>query len=258
MTTIDWSKIPAEYKWAAMDMSGKWYAFIDEPYQGGTIWNLNDDGKIKLWQIWTSPAPDWTTSLQKRPDEKIYKSCKRCGCETSTIIVCEDVPVTYTIVCGNPNCKYETKEHTSREDAEKEWEAPMNDEIELKVGQVFEDVSGKVRREIVAIYGNDVAFKSNLIDGRKFCFYANMEDFKENMTHKLVDSLEFPAPKKMVKKAQAVVRAKGTNIDEMTEYLFASMDGAVENYKHTIMQVIQWPLVVNGVEQWVEVPSDEN
>ena len=253
MTNIDWSKIPAEYQWAAMDLSGKWYAFIDGPYKGETIWNLNDDGKIKLWQIEASPAPDWTTSLQKRPEEKMYKSCKRCGCDTSTIIVCEDAPVTYTIVCGNSNCKYETKEHTSREEAEQEWEAPMDDKIELKVGQVWENIERNARREIIAVHYEQVAYKYHDVHGAYNMCVSSVVDFIELYVHKLVASLEFPKKKKTVKKAQAVVRAKGTNIDEMTEYLFASMNDAVENYRHTIMQVIQWPLIVNGVEQWIEV-----
>jgi len=129
MNEIDWSKIPPEYKWAAMDKSGQWYAYTIEPNIGDTTWFPISVG---LWIIFENPAPDWTTSLQKRPEEKMS-------------------------------------------------------EIELKVGQIWEDDEG-IRREIVAVYDSVVAYKVINIKGNNWCAASSITGFIGHFAHKLVDS----------------------------------------------------------------------
>jgi hypothetical protein len=200
MTTIDWSKIPAEYRWVAMDRAGMWFGYTHEPNKGDAVWHsINDD--IYVITLDKSDT-DWTTSLQKRPEEN-----------------------------------------------------EMTD-IELAVGQIYESESGEARREIVAIYAGDVAYKANLLAGEQYCGVADREDFGE-LAHKLVDSLEFPKPKKTVKKSQCVLKRQDTNEHHLSEKLFSSKEETEKYFEYAIFSIVQWPLVVNGVEQWVEVETND-
>jgi hypothetical protein len=125
-------------------------------------------------------------------------------------------------------------------------------EIELAVGQIYENKAGDVRREIVAIYGNIVAVKCHSIHDAKWCSIMEVDDFLKNFSHKLVDSLEFPAPKKMVKKSQCVAMSYAKYI--VDSELYASEADAKKDWG---AEFVSWPLVVNGVEQWIEVEINE-
>jgi hypothetical protein len=193
MTTIDWSNIPPEYKWVAMDNSGFWYAYDQEPRMGIVCWfPINES----LWSVYENPAPDWTTSLQKRP------------------------------------------------------ETDMN-EIELKVGDVWENQFENARREIIAIHYGLIVYKYHDVHATYNCDVSSVEAFVESYAHKLVESLEFPAQKKMIKKSQALTHCGGyfeNSVQYFDDYQTA------RNYCGVTF--ISWPLVVNGVEQWIEVPCE--
>jgi hypothetical protein len=57
----------------------------------------------------------------------------------------------------------------------------------------------------------------------------------------------------MVKKSMALVRVQHSSLDKPSDYFFASKEKAIKAYHSTGLEVVQWPLVVNGVEQWIEV-----
>ena len=189
---INWSKIPQEYQWAAMDSDRNWYAHTAEPAEDISHWTHSEGDYFHISPT-PEPAPDWTTSLQKRPETDMS-------------------------------------------------------EIELKVGQIYGNKGDSRRREIVAIHGSSVAYKYTDIEGNKWCSCSNIEDFKKHLAHKLVDSLEFPKEKKTVRKAQCVVHCSFGDV--VSTHLVASIEEAKRQYPHN---QITWPIVVNGVEQWVEV-----
>lgn len=64
MSRYDWSKIPAEYEWAATNGCGFGYAYVREPKKdkGGRAWlGLT---YIRLGRV--SDGNDWHSSLERR------------------------------------------------------------------------------------------------------------------------------------------------------------------------------------------------
>jgi hypothetical protein len=120
-----------------------------------------------------------------------------------------------------------------------------------------EEEGGMYRRKVLDFTDEKIAyrFSSKGSYGLDTC---SRSQFIKDLAHKLVDSLEFPAPKKMIKKSQALIRDSYLGADRPSVVFFISREEADNHYEKTVScKIIQWPIVVNGVEQWVEVPSDE-
>jgi hypothetical protein len=154
--------------------------------------------------------------------------------------------------------------------------------IDLKVGQVWKSLNGNVVRFIDMMYGGAVAGRVWFLESNmKSMYVCDIEAFLKNYAcyfvpsldtikfddteklqflaspiypmSKLVDSLEFPAPKKMVKKSMAVGRRHRHPAMDYNLGYFASKEDADNLAVYREVELIMWPLVVNGVEQWIEV-----
>jgi len=57
---FNWEGIPEEYKYAAMDANGDWYAYTSKPVicDGDQFWGAKG---------YAAPVADWKTSLLVRP-----------------------------------------------------------------------------------------------------------------------------------------------------------------------------------------------
>ena len=67
MSRYDWSKIPAEYDWAATSANSFINAFTDAPIRHTDMWRISK-GFIKYLGI-ADYAGDWSESLEHRPKE---------------------------------------------------------------------------------------------------------------------------------------------------------------------------------------------
>jgi len=60
---IDWSKIPSEFNYAAMDADGRIYAYNSLPLSSWDSWDNGEDGEL------ISYAENWRDSLTERPTD---------------------------------------------------------------------------------------------------------------------------------------------------------------------------------------------
>lgn len=67
MNTIDWSTIPEEYQWFAVDANNDGFAFIDKPRCNSSWWGSMDDKPLKIGLEFAGNS--WRTSLTQRPDK---------------------------------------------------------------------------------------------------------------------------------------------------------------------------------------------
>lgn len=63
----------------------------------------------------------------------------------------------------------------------------------------------------------------------------------------------YTEPKKTVKMAQALYQRTDDGTFFINGDFFKSKEEAKEYYTSSSYKIVQWPLVINGVEQWVEV-----
>ena len=68
--TIDWSQVPSEFKWAAMDASGAVWVYTKKPEKMTYGFTPQDKGLAEFLYIATS---DWHDSLTERPEEPKVK-----------------------------------------------------------------------------------------------------------------------------------------------------------------------------------------
>lgn len=68
---------------------------------------------------------------------------------------------------------------------------------------------------------------------------------------------KIPQPKKKVKMAQAVVNYRNGEQVTLSNFYYTSLEEAKEDLKDLRYPTVQWPLTINGVEQWVEIEIDE-
>jgi len=67
---VDWSKVPEQYKWAAMDENEIVFVYSREPFQMGNLWaSRSEAGFIDPNYALSKPSPDkWRESLIQRPE----------------------------------------------------------------------------------------------------------------------------------------------------------------------------------------------
>ena len=78
---IDWSEVPAKYKYAAMDSSGGVFLYEELPYPQRTIWDSCGERKPVEYPVENHSASggalDWKYTLTERPqketDQEILK-----------------------------------------------------------------------------------------------------------------------------------------------------------------------------------------
>jgi hypothetical protein len=127
----------------------------------------------------------------------------------------------------------------------------------MEVGQIWETEDKKHRFKILDITNKTAAYRYRRLgwDTDRHGISYDMESFETKQCHKLVDSLEFPKEKKKVKKAQAMVKAMD-GFHFISGDVFETKKEALERFEPPRFEVTQWPLAVNGVEQWIEVEVD--
>ena len=117
----------------------------------------------------------------------------------------------------------------------------MTQQIKLAVGQTW--IGGEdVKRTVRYIEKDYVCYLREEVSGETGLDVSSMETFIRLYTHKLTP--------KTVRKSQCVIAGEA-----VSRALFASEKEVREVYSDCAN--VQWPLVVNGVEQWVEVPSND-
>ncbi len=110
-------------------------------------------------------------------------------------------------------------------------------EIKLECGQTWVDADG-IKRTVRLIEKYMVCYCSD----DQFLDIDTYQNFLTKYAHKL-------APK-TVRKSQCLAKESGGAF-VVSRAVYATREEA-DKYFHA---VIQWPLVINGVEQWVEVPE---
>lgn len=127
----------------------------------------------------------------------------------------------------------------------------MSTQIELAVGQTWMDDDGE-KRTIKAIDGEYVYYLKEIKSG-DLPLGCKIERFQEAYSTGLLRIIP-----KTVRKSQCVALFKdhAIPIDGFVG-LFATKEEATEYCETFDYAFKMWPLVVNGVEQWVEVPKDE-
>lgn len=70
-----------------------------------------------------------------------------------------------------------------------------------------------------------------------------------------IDKPEFPAAKRKVRMAQALMRRPSGRY-YMPAFFYATRKEAEKYANEMELELIQWPLKVNGVEQWVEIEEE--
>jgi hypothetical protein len=88
-------------------------------------------------------------------------------------------------------------------------------------------------------------------------FFARSEDSNEySFEYEYSNDyfwLPYTEPKKTVKMAQALYQRTDDGTFFINGDFFKSKEEAKEYYTSSSYKIVQWPLVINGVEQWVEV-----
>jgi hypothetical protein len=71
MNTIDWDKVPEQYKWVAADWCGMQYAYVTEPYidSGRTAWREKSEDYLYVGTT-SYEDYDWKESLVQRPSKQ--------------------------------------------------------------------------------------------------------------------------------------------------------------------------------------------
>jgi hypothetical protein len=77
---IDWNALPPEFKWAAMDSDGSWFAYTEEPVvdPGTATWRLRSGEEITDKNCLDIPSPmDWEATLTRKSSpealENVFK-----------------------------------------------------------------------------------------------------------------------------------------------------------------------------------------
>jgi hypothetical protein len=64
---IDWNDLPPEFKWAAMDEDGSWFAYTEEPVTGPDGWMIRGGGDYTEENCQRILAPmDWKATLTRK------------------------------------------------------------------------------------------------------------------------------------------------------------------------------------------------
>jgi hypothetical protein len=71
--TIDWSKVPSEFKWAAMDADGGVWAFSCKPVKMSDCFDLSPNLGIAHYVDTAPCSDDWRDLLTERPEEPTVK-----------------------------------------------------------------------------------------------------------------------------------------------------------------------------------------
>lgn len=119
----------------------------------------------------------------------------------------------------------------------------MSTQIELAVGQTWQDEVGD-KRTIRHIENDFLCYMRNDL----WLDVASSKHFLANYAHKLIPTT--------VRKSQCVMKYDEKSKCEDLAGLFATEKDARDYCADHALVFISWPLVVNGVEQWVEVPSE--
>ncbi len=67
---INWHELPPEFKWAAMDSDGSWFAYSEEPIidHDEGYWAFRSGAGFTEDKCIPIPAPiDWKTTMNRRP-----------------------------------------------------------------------------------------------------------------------------------------------------------------------------------------------
>lgn len=88
--------------------------------------------------------------------------------------------------------------------------------------------------------GNDRFFSRDNFGQESSWFYGNIWE-------------PYTEPKKKVKMAQAVYQQTDDGTFILHSIFYKSKEEAKAYYNPSYFKLIQWPLVVNGIEQWVEI-----
>ena len=120
----------------------------------------------------------------------------------------------------------------------------MTEQIELVVGQTWVGKDG-LNREITYLSQTEIRY--SIQGDTQYTYADDVSEFSSFAAEKLIP--------KTVRKSQCVM--KHSKADHHEEYAgFFGTEKDARNYCEDCDYVfIMWPLVVNGVEQWVEVPE---
>lgn len=88
--------------------------------------------------------------------------------------------------------------------------------------------------------GNDRFFSRDNLGQESSWFYGNSWE-------------PYTEPKKKVKMAQALYQRTDDGFFFLNGFFYKSKEEAKEGYPSSSYKIVQWPLVVNGIEQWIEV-----